>query len=42
MNTEHPDQASRHRNLRLGLILASVAAMFFIGFVLKIVLLGKG
>ncbi len=32
-------QALRARNLRLGLILASVAATFFIGFVVKLVLL---
>ena len=37
----HPDPVDRRRNLRLALILASVAAMFFIGFVVKIVLLGK-
>lgn len=43
MNTRpvHPDPVDRRRNLRLALILASVAAMFFIGFVVKIVLLGK-
>ena len=29
------------RNARLGWILASVAAVFFIGFVAKIVLLGR-
>ncbi|MDQ5896280.1 MAG: hypothetical protein QG612_366 [Pseudomonadota bacterium] len=32
----------RRANLRLALILASVAAIFFIGFVAKIVLLGRG
>ena len=31
----------RKRNLRLGLILASVALAFAIGFVAKIVLLGR-
>ncbi len=30
----------RRKNVRLGLILASVAAAFLIGFVLKLVLLG--
>jgi len=42
MNTT-PDTGSaptlRTRNVRLGLILASVAATFFIGFVAKLVLL---
>jgi hypothetical protein len=33
-----PDQ--KKHNLRLGLILASVAAVFFMGFVGKMVLLG--
>ena len=33
-----PDQ--KKHNVRLGLILASVAAMFFLGFVGKLVLLG--
>ncbi len=31
--------ADRQRNLKLALILASVAATFFVGFVAKIVLL---
>jgi len=30
----------RRKNVRLGLILASVAAAFLIGFVVKLVLLG--
>lgn len=34
--------ADRSRNLKLGLILASVAAAFFLGFVAKFVLLGQG
>ena len=34
-----PEQ--RKRNLRLGLILASVALAFFVGFVAKIVLFGS-
>jgi len=33
--------AQRARNVRLALILASVAAAFFVGFVVKITLLGK-
>ncbi len=36
------DPVDRRRNLRLALVLASVAATFFIGFVVKMVLLGKG
>lgn len=37
-----PDKlAQRHRNLRLALILASIAGAFFVGFVVKITLLGK-
>lgn len=39
----HPaDPVDRRRNLRLALVLASVAATFFIGFVVKMILLGKG
>ena len=34
-----PEQ--KKSNLRLGLILASVAAIFFIGFMARLVLLGK-
>lgn len=33
--------AQRARNVRLALILASIAVAFFVGFVLKITLLGK-
>jgi len=36
------DPQQRKANNRLGLILASVALVFLLGFVLKIVLLGKG
>ncbi|HYF43751.1 MAG TPA: cytochrome oxidase small assembly protein [Ramlibacter sp.] len=36
MSTEE----QRKSNRRLGLILASIAAAFFLGFVLKLVLLG--
>ena len=35
-----PTPEQRKNNLRLALILATVAAMFGLGFVLKIVLLG--
>jgi len=31
----------RRKNLRLGLILATVAAVFFAGFVVKMILLGQ-
>jgi hypothetical protein len=41
MSKPEADGVDRARNLRLGLILASVAAAFLIGFVVKIVLLGK-
>jgi hypothetical protein len=42
MNQQADSQAGhRQRNLRLALILASVAAAFFVGFVVKITLLGK-
>ncbi len=34
-----PEQ--KKANLRLGLILASVAVLFFIGFMARLVLLGK-
>ncbi len=34
------DERQRKSNLRLGLILASVAAIFALGFVAKITLLG--
>jgi hypothetical protein len=35
-----PEQ--KKQNLRTGLILASVAAVFLLGFVAKLVILGKG
>lgn len=35
------DHVDRRRNLRLALILASVATTFLVGFVVKIILLGK-
>jgi len=34
-----PEQ--RKRNLRLGLILASVAVVFFVGFFIKVILLNR-
>ncbi len=34
-----PEQ--KRNNVRLGLILASVALVFFVGFMVKMVLLGK-
>ncbi|AEG94487.1 cytochrome oxidase small assembly protein [Ramlibacter tataouinensis] len=38
----NPDDHRRKKgNLRLALILVSIAAVFFIGFVAKMVLLGK-
>lgn len=36
-----PDAKQRQRNVRLGLILASVAAIMFVGFVVKMALLGR-
>ncbi len=41
MSKPEADGVDRARNLRLGLILASVAAAFLIGFVVKIAWLGK-
>ena len=35
------EDARRKANRRLGLILASIAAVFFIGFMAKMVLLGR-
>jgi hypothetical protein len=36
-----PDDNRKKANLRLALILASVAAVFFLGFMAKMALLGK-
>ncbi len=36
-----PSDAQRKANRRLGLVLASVALVFFIGFMIKMVLLGR-
>lgn len=41
MNQQADQNDQRQRNVRLALILASVAAAFFVGFVVKITLLGK-
>ena len=41
MNQQADQNDHRQRNVRLALILASVAAAFFVGFVVKITLLGK-
>jgi len=35
------DEERRKANVRLGLILASVAAVFFLGFIAKMVFLGR-
>ena len=35
------DEEQKRKNLRLALILASIALVFFLGFVAKMVLLGK-
>ena len=35
------DEERRKKNLRLGLILASVALVFFLGFIGKMVFLGR-
>ncbi|MDO9283764.1 MAG: cytochrome oxidase small assembly protein [Aquabacterium sp.] len=36
-----PSDPQRKANLRLALVLASVAIVFFVGFVAKIVVLGR-
>ena len=35
------DEERRKKNVRLGLILASIAAVFFFGFIAKMVFLGR-
>ena len=40
MAMSEPDDR-KNSNVRLGLILASIVAVFFIGFVAKMVLLGR-
>ena len=39
MSARQQDPAVRRKNLRLALILASVAAVFFVGFLAKMVML---
>ena len=41
MSTPRDPQQQSRSNLRLALVLASVAAVFFIGFIAKIVLFGR-
>jgi len=41
MSTPRDPQQQGRSNLRLALVLASVAAVFFIGFIAKIVLFGR-
>ncbi|MDP4302515.1 cytochrome oxidase small assembly protein [Leptothrix discophora] len=36
-----PPDEKRRQNLKLGLILASVAVVFFLGFFAKVTMLGK-
>lgn len=36
-----PSNDKRRQNLKLGLILASVAVVFFLGFFAKVMMLGK-
>jgi hypothetical protein len=39
VSPQAPTPDMRHRNVRLGLILASVAGVFFLGFIARIALL---
>ncbi|HOB95248.1 MAG TPA: cytochrome oxidase small assembly protein [Aquabacterium sp.] len=41
MNAPRDPQQQSKANLRLALVLASVAVVFFVGFVAKIVLFGR-
>ena len=41
MNTMSMTPEQKKNNLRLALILASVAAVFFVGFMVKVVLLSR-
>ena len=41
MNAPQDPQQQNKANLRLALVLASIAAVFFVGFVAKIVLFGR-
>ncbi len=41
MNTQDSRQLQRSKNLRLGLTLASVAVVMFLGFMAKLVFFGR-
>jgi hypothetical protein len=41
MDTKMADEERKKGNLRLALVLASIALVFFLGFMAKMVLLGK-
>jgi len=41
MSKPTPNAQLRQKNVRLGLILLSIVAVFFVGFVVKIVLLSQ-
>ena len=41
MNKPSPVSGVRQKNLKLGLILASIALVFFVGFIARIVLLSE-
>jgi hypothetical protein len=41
MDTKMADDQRKKGNLRLALILASIALVFFLGFMAKMILLGK-
>jgi len=41
MSMRSPSDPQRKSNVRLALVLASVAIVFFVGFVAKIVVLGR-
>jgi hypothetical protein len=41
MDTKMADEERKKGNLRLALVLASIALVFFLGFMAKMILLGK-
>lgn len=41
MSTQDPRQLQRSKNLRLGLTLASVALVMFLGFMAKLMFFGR-
>ncbi|WP_373684605.1 cytochrome oxidase small assembly protein [Ramlibacter montanisoli] len=41
MDTKMADEDRKKGNLRLALVLASIALVFFLGFMAKMILLGK-